>query len=114
VNVIPVKDARKAALARFDALRERLEPELNKLLDCTPHTRIKTAGVKHVPVPKAPGVYLFSEDGKDLYVGRSKEPQRPARPAHAGQLRAQLVTVRVQHRQARRAGRRIPRRRPHS
>src|SRR5215213_6097958 len=63
---------REAALARFDALRERLDPRLDELLACPAHTRIKTPGVKHVAVPKMAGVYLFTESGKDLYVGRSK------------------------------------------
>src|SRR4051794_2688204 len=72
VNAIPTQEAREGALARFDALRKRLEPELAELLACPPHTRIKTAGVKHVAAPKKPGVYLFTEIGNHRYVGRSK------------------------------------------
>jgi hypothetical protein len=72
VNAIPVQDVREAALGRFDALRERLAPELEKLLACGAHTRIITPGVKHVAVPKKPGVYLFTEHGEHRYVGRSK------------------------------------------
>jgi hypothetical protein len=66
------QDPREAALARFDALRERLAPELDKLLECAAHTRNKIPGVKHIAVPKKPGVYLFTEDGEHRYIGRSR------------------------------------------
>ena len=69
---VPADDLREAALARFDALRDRLAPELEKLLDCPAHTRIKIKGVPHIAVPQQPGVYLFTEDSKHRYVGRSK------------------------------------------
>ena len=72
VNAIPLQDVREAALSRFDALRERLAPELDKLLACAAHTRIMSAAVKHVAVPKKPGVYLFTQNGEHRYVGRSK------------------------------------------
>jgi hypothetical protein len=65
-------DAAKG-LARFKQLHEQLEPHLERLLVCEPHSRSPTPGAKHVPVPHAPGVYLFTEDGNHRYIGRAKD-----------------------------------------
>src|SRR4051794_26007279 len=64
VSAMPLHDAREAALMRFDALRAGLAPELDNLLGCAAHTRIRTPGVRHVAVPREPGVYLFTEQGE--------------------------------------------------
>src|SRR4051794_13888199 len=99
VNAIPTQEAREGALARFDALRKRLEPELAELLACPPHTRIKTAGVKHVTAPKKPGVYLFYRERQPPLRWPQQEPQRAIRPARSRKLRGEFGTVCVQHRQ---------------
>ena len=67
---------RKDALTRFNALLDQLAPLLEKLRVSPTFTLIKTPGVKHVPAPMTAGVYLFSENGVDLYVGRTKNFRR--------------------------------------
>lgn len=52
--------------AKFAALVETLAPKLECLLKCTP---LRHGGLQH-DMPTS-GVYLFSENGQHLYVGRS-------------------------------------------
>lgn len=64
---------RERGLTRFHELHALLEPRLECLLRCAPHTRDRRPGVPHVAAPNAPGVYLFTEMGNHRYVGRAKD-----------------------------------------
>jgi hypothetical protein len=64
---------RAERLARFNELHEHLDPHLDRLLACEPHSRDPRPGAKHVAVPHLAGVYLFTEAGNDRYIGRAKD-----------------------------------------
>ena len=59
-----------AGVRRFDGLTDQLAPLLNQLLACEPHVRGELAA------PKSPGVYLFMEAGKPIYVGQTRDFRR--------------------------------------
>jgi GIY-YIG catalytic domain-containing protein len=61
----------RQTLARFRKLERRLPDLLDDLLACSAHRR----GVRPA-VPSCAGVYLFSEDGRPLYIGRSRNFNR--------------------------------------
>jgi hypothetical protein len=53
---------------RFDDILAKLEPMLDELWEAP-----GTARLDHRPrIPKKPGLYLFLEDGKPVYVGQSR------------------------------------------
>lgn len=64
---------RNEARRRFERLLQQLDPHLERLLACSVHSRDRKSGTKHVAVPHAPGVYLFTENGEHRYIGRSKD-----------------------------------------
>lgn len=54
-------------IEHWEQLHEQLSKHLERLLACPPVADRKT-------IPKGvAGIYLFSENGKDLYVGRSRK-----------------------------------------
>jgi hypothetical protein len=48
-----------------------MEPLLDRLLDCEPHRRGERPAA-----PERPGVYLFIENGKPIYVGQTRDFRR--------------------------------------
>jgi hypothetical protein len=60
-----------AALARFDELRAQLPGLLEQLLTCPPHSRDRRPAAPH-----AAGVYVFTEEGTQRYVGRTRNFNR--------------------------------------
>lgn len=56
---------------RFREIESQLPGLLAQLLACPPHT----AGARP-PVPRVGGVYLFSQNGRALYVGRTRNCNR--------------------------------------
>jgi hypothetical protein len=69
----PRGSAYDTGIARFNDVHEQLGPHLHLLLSCSPHSRDRKPGTKHIPVPHQPGVYLFTEDHEHRYVGRAKD-----------------------------------------
>ena len=63
-----------ATRTSFQDAVDQLEAILNELRSA-PATQLKG----HPSVPKAPGVYLFSEKGKPMYVGQSRNLRRRLR-----------------------------------
>ena len=57
--------------AKFAALVERLHPSFDALMSCPPVTGGAIPDYHVAKGEKAKGVYLFTEDGQHLYVGRS-------------------------------------------
>jgi hypothetical protein len=72
-------------LSRFSEILDQIEPLLDQLLGCEPHRR------GHRPAaPELPGVYLFTENGKPIYVGQTRnfrrrwgEHTRPSSPENS-------------------------------
>ena len=52
---------------RIRSILADLEPKFEELL-AAPRAR----RTEHPPIPRVPGIYLFSERGKPIYVGRSR------------------------------------------
>lgn len=54
------------SIERWDQLHAALRMHLDELLSCTPVADTKL-------LPRQPGIYLFTEQGNHLYVGRSRK-----------------------------------------
>lgn len=54
------------SIERWDQLHAELSSHLEELLGCPPVADTKL-------LPKQPGIYLFTEQGKHLYVGRTRK-----------------------------------------
>lgn len=70
-----------AGVDRFDAAVDRL-PALLKTLCSAPRHRLN----EHASVPNTPGIYLFSEGDKPIYVGQSRKLRNRLRQ-HTGATR---------------------------
>lgn len=64
---------------------DQMEPLLDRVLDCVPHQRGKRPAA-----PESPGVYLFTESDKPIYVGQTRnfrrrwgEHTRPSSPENS-------------------------------
>lgn len=68
---MPHKYRDQAGLRRFSEILDQMEPLLEQLLSCEPHRR----GVRPA-APERPGVYLFTESGKPIYVGQTRDFRR--------------------------------------
>ncbi len=82
---MPHEHRDQEGLRRFSGILNQMEPLLEQLLTCDPHQR----GVPHA-APERPGVYLFTEGGKPIYVGQTRnfrrrwgEHTRPASPENS-------------------------------
>lgn len=60
-------ESQDSPIEHWEQLHDQLSTHLEKLLACPP-----VADRKAIPKGVA-GIYLFSENGKDLYVGRSRK-----------------------------------------
>lgn len=61
----------RAGLERFRTeVESRLPRLVEELVGCVPHRR----GVDRAP--SAPGIYLYSEPGREMYVGRTRDLSR--------------------------------------
>lgn len=67
---MPHEYRNEAGLRRFAAILDDLEPHLTRLLDCEPLVRGKQTA------PELPGVYLFTDGGKPIYVGQTRNFRR--------------------------------------
>jgi hypothetical protein len=54
------------SIERWDQLHAELSMRLGELVNCTPVADTKL-------LPRQPGIYLFTEQGKHLYVGRTRK-----------------------------------------
>lgn len=61
-------------IEQFDRAIARTRPLLDELLAAPKHTV-----ADHPKVPSVPGIYLFSEDGRPIYVGQSRKLSRRLR-----------------------------------
>ena len=59
--------ARADGLRRFEAVVDALLPQLNELVKALPMKRSE-----HATIPAKPGVYLFTEGSRCLYVGQTR------------------------------------------
>lgn len=66
---VPVADpVREDGARRFAEILGQLEPLLDTLLACPPHSRNRRPAVPHES-----GVYLFTEEDNHRYIGRAKD-----------------------------------------
>jgi hypothetical protein len=82
---MPSENRDQEGLRRFSGILNRMDPLLEQLLNCEPRQR----GVRPA-APERPGVYLFTEDGKPIYVGQTRnfrrrwgEHSRPSSPENS-------------------------------
>ena len=68
---MPHEHRNEEGLRRFSTILDQMEPLLDRLLDCEPHRRGERPAA-----PKRPGVYLFTEDRKPIYVGQTRNFRR--------------------------------------
>jgi hypothetical protein len=82
---LPYEHRDAEGLRRFSATLDQMEPLLEQLVNCEPYRR------GHRPAaPERPGVYLFAEGGKPIYVGQTRnfrrrwgEHTRPSSPENS-------------------------------
>lgn len=70
-RLVPHEHRNQTGLRRFSAILDQMEPLLDRLLDCEPHRRGERPAA-----PERPGVYLFTESGKPIYVGETRDFRR--------------------------------------
>lgn len=82
---MPHEHRDQEGLRRFSEILDQMNPLLEQLLGCEPHQR----GVRPA-APERPGVYLFTEGGKPIYVGQTRnfrrrwgEHTRPSSPENS-------------------------------
>ncbi len=82
---MPHEHRDQEGLRRFSGILDQIEPLLEQLLDCEPHKR----GIRPA-APARPGVYLFTESGRPIYVGQTRnfrrrwgEHSRPSSPENS-------------------------------
>jgi hypothetical protein len=82
---MPHEHRDQRGLRRFSGILNQMEPLLEQLLNCEPYQR----GVRPA-APERPGVYLFTEGGRPIYVGQTRsfrrrwgEHTRPSSPENS-------------------------------
>ncbi len=79
--------ARSGDLKLWEGVVAGLDPLLDDLLDCARRPRRA-----HASIPQKPGIYLFSESGKRMYVGQTRNVnKRLANHTNAGSQQNQAT-----------------------
>ena len=79
--------ARSECLKLWEEVVAGLEPLLDGLLECARRPRLA-----HPAIPQKPGIYLFSEGGKRMYVGQTRNVnKRLANHTNAGSQQNQAT-----------------------